>query len=83
MLEVAPRDAAAVEARLLAMAELTALHQITGDYDLVVVVEAARAEDLELTVKRIRALTGVRRAEASILLPRRPGEGNARDDAEE
>ena len=79
MLEVAPRDAAAVEARLIAMAELTALHQITGDYDLVAVVEAARLEDLERAVDRIRGLAGVRRAEASMLLARRPGEGNPRD----
>lgn len=83
MLEVAPRDAAAVEARLIAMAELTALHQITGAYDLVAIIEAAEPEDLERAVARIRALVGVRRAEASMLLARRPGEGNLRDDIEE
>lgn len=83
MLEVAPRDAAAVEARLAAMAELTALHQVTGDYDLVAVLEAAKVEDLERAVERIRALAGVRRAEASMLLARRPGEGNLRVDATE
>lgn len=83
MLEVAPRDAAAVEARLVAMDELTALHQITGAYDLVAVIEAAEPEDLERAVERIRALTGVRRAEASMLLARRPGERNLRGDAEE
>lgn len=83
MLEVAPRDAAAVEAGLVAMTELTALHQITGDYDLVAVIKADRLEDLERAVDRIRALTGVRRAEASMLLARQPGEGNARGDAGE
>lgn len=83
MLEVAPHDAAAVEAGLVAMPELTALHQITGDYDLVAVIQAARLEDLEPAIQRIRALDGVRRAEASMLRVRRSGEGNARADAEE
>lgn len=80
MLEVAPRDAASVEAGLSAMVELTALHQITGEYDLVAVIEAIRLEDLEKAVARIRALKGVRRAEASILRARRPDEGNLRED---
>ena len=72
MIQVAPRDAAEVGARLAEMTELTALHQITGDYDLVAVVEAGRAEDLERTVDRIHALAGGRHALASVVLPRRP-----------
>ncbi len=72
MIRVAPRDAADVGARLAAMSELTALHQITGDYDLVAVVEAGRAEDLERTVDRIQAMAGVRHALASVVLPRPP-----------
>lgn len=83
MLEVAPRDAVEVEARLVAMTELTALHQITGDYDLVAVVEAAEVEDLNRAVERIRTLVGVRRSETSMLLVRRPGEGNSRDGVRE
>lgn len=70
MIQVAPRDAVEVGARLAAMTELTALHQITGDYDLVAVVEAGRPEDLERTVGRIQALAGVRQAQASVVLPR-------------
>lgn len=73
MIQVASRDVAKVGARLAQMSELTALHQISGDYDLVAVVEAGRAEDLERTVDRIHALTGVRHALASVLLPRAPG----------
>lgn len=71
MIQVAPRDAAEVEARLADMTELTALHQITGDYDLVAVVEARRPEDLERSVDRIHALAGVRRALASVVQPAR------------
>lgn len=70
MIQVAPRDADGVTAGLAEMSELTALHQITGDYDLIAVVEAGRPEDLERTVARISALVGVRRAQASVLLPR-------------
>lgn len=70
MIQVAPRDADGVSADLAEMSELTALHQITGDYDLIAVVEAGRPEDLERTVARISALVGVRRAQASVLLPR-------------
>lgn len=70
MIQVAPRDAAEVGARLADMSELTALHQITGDYDLVAVVEAGRAEDLQRTLERIHALAGVRHALASMVLSR-------------
>jgi len=72
MIQVAPRDAADVGAQLAEMSELTALHQITGDYDLVAVVEAGRTQDLERTVDRIQALAGVRHALASVILPRSP-----------
>jgi DNA-binding Lrp family transcriptional regulator len=65
------------------MAELTALHQITGAYDLVAVIEAAEPEELERAIERIRALAGVRRTEASWLLARSPGEGNLRAALEE
>ncbi len=72
MIQVAPRDAAEVGARLTEMSELTALHQITGDYDLVAVVEAGRTQDLKRTMDRIQALAGVRHALASVILPRSP-----------
>ncbi len=78
MMQVSPRDTARVESQLADMAELTALHQITGEYDLIAVVEANRPEDLKRTVDRIRALAGVRRALASMVLPGPGGERNPR-----
>jgi nitrate reductase NapAB chaperone NapD len=81
MIQVAPRDATEVGARLADMAELTALHQITGDYDLVAVVEAGRSEDLEQAVSTIRALAGVRQAQVSIMLPGRSTLRNPRQTA--
>lgn len=71
MMQVAPRDFADVEARLAEIAGLTALHQISGDFDLLAVVEAARPEDLERTVETIVNLAGVRRAQAAMIAPRR------------
>ena len=70
MVQVAPRDAPMVEAQLAAMGELTALHQITGEFDMVVVIEASKADELERAVERIRALDGVRRLQASLMKPR-------------
>lgn len=69
MIQVAPHDAIEVGTQLADMAELTALHQITGEYDLVAVVEAERAEDLQRTLERIRALNGVGLAQASMVIP--------------
>jgi len=70
MIRVAPRDTADVSHRLSQMSELTALHQISGDYDLVAVVEARKPDDLERTVDRIQAMSGVKQAQASVVLPR-------------
>lgn len=70
MVQVSPRDAPVVEARLAAMRELTALHQITGEFDLVAVIEASKGDELERAVERIRALDGVRRLQASLMKPR-------------
>lgn len=57
-----------VERDLAGLAGLTALHQISGDYDLVAVVEAAQAEALEALIARITRLRGVSAALTSRLL---------------
>jgi DNA-binding Lrp family transcriptional regulator len=69
MLRLARRDMDAVERLLAEVAGLTALHQITGEYDLVAIVEAAHAEALDDLIDRISGLSGVRAAMASRLLP--------------
>ncbi|HJV40254.1 Lrp/AsnC ligand binding domain-containing protein [Caulobacter sp.] len=71
MLRLALRDAADVEDALAGIAELTALHRITGDYDLVAIVEAPQADRLDALIARITTLRGVRAASASRLLPDR------------
>jgi len=57
-----------VERDLAGLAELTALHQISGDYDLVAVVEASQAEALDALIARITRLRGVSAAMTSRLL---------------
>ncbi|MDR6625853.1 DNA-binding Lrp family transcriptional regulator [Caulobacter segnis] len=66
-----------VERDLADLAGLTALHQISGDYDLVAVVEASRAEALDALVARITRMRGVTAAMIS-RLPRSAGETSAR-----
>ena len=51
------------------VAGLTALHQISGDYDLVAVVEAAHDEALDALIAEIARLRGVSAALASRLTP--------------
>ncbi|PIB95616.1 Lrp/AsnC family transcriptional regulator [Caulobacter sp. X] len=69
MLRLARRDMDAVERDLARLAGLTALHQVTGDYDLVVVVEAPHAKALDALVAEITRMRGVTGAMTSRLLP--------------
>ena len=67
MLRLARCDMAEAERALAELAGLTALHQISGDYDLVAVVEAPHAEALDALIARVVGLPGVRRATTSRL----------------
>jgi len=69
MLRVARRDMARTELALSQIDGVTALHQISGDYDLVAVVEASQAERLDALIARIEGLSGVSASVASRLLP--------------
>lgn len=69
MLRVARRDMAEVELTLAEISGLTALHQISGDYDLALVVEAPNADALEALISGITRLHGVGGAMASRLRP--------------
>ncbi|GEM_PF-2595665 len=69
MLRLARRDMADAERALADVAGLTALHQISGDYDLVAIVEAAHDEALDALIAEIARLRGVSAALASRLIP--------------
>ena len=68
MLRLARRDMADVERALADLTELKALHQISGDYDLVAIVEASHAEALDALISRITRLGGVSAVMTSRLL---------------
>lgn len=69
MLRLARRDIAEAERALAEVDGLTALHQISGDYDLVAVVEASHAEALDALIARIARMRGVSAAMTSRLRP--------------
>jgi Transcriptional regulators len=68
MLKVTPRLTQAVERRLIAMPELIALHAISGEWDMIVVVEAEGVSALNDVVDRIGLLDGVEKTTTSIIM---------------
>lgn len=68
MLKVAPRLSQAIERKLVAMPELIALHAISGEYDMIAVVEAEGVAALNSVVDRIGLLDGVEQTTTSILM---------------
>ncbi|PTS87117.1 MULTISPECIES: Lrp/AsnC family transcriptional regulator [unclassified Caulobacter] len=68
MIKVQLKLAKATEEQLAAIAELSALHAISGEYDLIALIEAETVSELNTLIDRIGALDGVERTTSSILL---------------
>uniref|UniRef100_B0SX92 Transcriptional regulator, AsnC family n=1 Tax=Caulobacter sp. (strain K31) TaxID=366602 RepID=B0SX92_CAUSK len=68
MIKVQLKLAKVTEEQLAAIAELSALHAISGEYDLIAVIEAETVGELNTLIDRIGALDGVERTTSSILL---------------
>ena len=68
MLKVAPRLSQALERKLIAMSELIMLHAISGEYDMIAVVEAEGVSALNDVVDRIGLLDGVEKTTTAILM---------------
>jgi DNA-binding Lrp family transcriptional regulator len=68
MIKVQLKLAKATEDELAAIAELSALHAISGEYDLIALIEAETVAELNTLIDRIGALDGVERTTSSILL---------------
>jgi DNA-binding Lrp family transcriptional regulator len=68
MIKVQLKLAKATEDELAAIAELSALHAISGEYDMIAVVEAETVSELNDLIDRIGSLDGVERTTSSILL---------------
>jgi DNA-binding Lrp family transcriptional regulator len=68
MLKVMPRLTQAIERKLMEMPELIAIHAISGEYDMIVVVEAEGVSALNDVVDRIGVLDGVEKTTTSIIM---------------
>lgn len=66
-----PKVSAAVEAVLKRIPEVRTLHSVSGNFDMIVVVEAPSVRDLDMLIDRIGALEGVERTLSSIILSTR------------
>ena len=68
LIKVSGKLARATERQLQAMPEITALHDISGVYDLIAELEAASSAELNELIDRIGELQGVEKTTSSILL---------------
>jgi DNA-binding Lrp family transcriptional regulator len=68
LMKVTAKLARATERQLQAMPAIIALHAISGVYDLIAILEARSAAELNELIDRIGALAGVESTTSSILL---------------
>ena len=68
LMKVTAKLARATEKQLQAMPDIIALHAISGVYDLIAILEARSAAELNELIDRIGALAGVESTTSSILL---------------
>jgi DNA-binding Lrp family transcriptional regulator len=68
MIKVLPKLARATERQLAAMPALTALYTVSGEHDLIAMVEAEDVGKLDSLIDSIGSLEGVEKTVTSILL---------------
>jgi DNA-binding Lrp family transcriptional regulator len=68
MIKVAPKLSRATERQLAAMPGLTALYTVSGEHDLIAMVEAEDVGKLDALIDTIGSLEGVEKTVSSILL---------------
>ena len=68
MIKVAPKLSRATERQLAAMPALTALYTVSGEHDLIAMVEAEDVGKLDALIDAIGSLDGVEKTVTSILL---------------
>ena len=71
LLTVTPKLADKVVRSLQALAPVRTLHSVSGNFDMIVVVEAPAIRDLDLLLDQIGAMEGVERTSSSIILSTR------------
>lgn len=68
MLNIAPKQAAAVTAGLQKLAGVLRLQSVSGGFDMIAEVEAAGVGDMDTLIQEIGAVRGVERASAALVL---------------
>lgn len=68
LMKIAVKRAAAIEAKLAAMENVATLHAISGEYDLIGIVEARDLGQLNALIDTIAAIDGVERTTSSVIL---------------
>jgi DNA-binding Lrp family transcriptional regulator len=71
LVTVPPKLSVAVGAELRRIPEVRTLHSVSGNFDMIIVVEAPSVRDLDLLIDHIGALDGVERTLSSIILSTR------------
>ena len=68
MIKVLPKLSEPTGDQLMAMPQLTALHAISGEYDMIAMIEAEDVGALNTLIDRIGMLDGVEKTTSSIIL---------------
>jgi DNA-binding Lrp family transcriptional regulator len=71
LLTVTPKQADAVVQSLRTLAPVRTLHSVSGNFDMIVIVEASSIGELDVLLDRIGAMEGVERTLSSIVLSTR------------
>ncbi|AZO72664.1 MAG: winged helix-turn-helix transcriptional regulator [Mesorhizobium sp.] len=71
LLTVTPKLADKVVRALQALPQVRTLHSVSGNFDMIVVVDAPSIRDLDALLDRIGAMDGVERTSSSIILSTR------------
>jgi DNA-binding Lrp family transcriptional regulator len=71
LLTVTPKLADKVVAGLRALPSVETLHSVSGNFDMIVIVESPSISDLDALIDQIGAMEGVERTLSSIILSTR------------
>lgn len=71
MIDVTPRHHRSVEAALIRIPEVRTLHAVSGQYDLIAIVQTASTEQMNEVLDRIGELEGIETTLSSIVLATR------------
>ncbi|UDF05442.1 Lrp/AsnC family transcriptional regulator [Asticcacaulis sp. AND118] len=68
MIKCLPRFNLEVETELARLTEISAIYAISGEYDIIAMIEAANSEEVNDLIDRIGLLEGVERTTTSVIL---------------